>query len=203
MERGHRDYYWANPEKYREIRRRYYIRHHEDELTRRRKYQETHRERLRARQKEYRQTHRAQIQARQKEYRRTHRKQTMQYVEAYRRLHEGCRKAEAKRHRNRMKRTVFAAYSPTLTCENCGFADLRALTIDHVRGDGWKFRHEHHRSGLSMWVWLKLNNYPPGFQVLCMNCQFIKREENGEHGKRQAAPTQLANTNSWFSSNTG
>jgi hypothetical protein len=27
-------------------------------------------------------------------------------------------------------------------------------------------------SGTHLYLWLKQNNYPPGFRVLCMNCNF-------------------------------
>ena len=32
----------------------------------------------------------------------------------------------------------------------------------------------------NLYNWLIKNNFPSGFQTLCMNCQFIKREENRE-----------------------
>jgi hypothetical protein len=28
--------------------------------------------------------------------------------------------------------------------------------------------------------WIIDNNYPPSIQILCMNCQFIKRHERNE-----------------------
>ena len=68
---------------------------------------------------------------------------------------------------------VIGHYSPTLKCQGCGFLDMRALTIDHINGGGNKHRKEV-GSGYDFYNWLKKNNYPKGFQVLCMNCQFIK-----------------------------
>ena len=73
---------------------------------------------------------------------------------------------------------VFQAYSPDLTCQHCGFTDLRALSIDHIKGGGTQDRKI--RSGYALYRWLIKNNFPEGFQVLCMNCQFIKRVENNE-----------------------
>jgi hypothetical protein len=75
---------------------------------------------------------------------------------------------------------------------------LRALSIDHINGKGA----EHLRSigsisckgrglgGTQFYRWLQRNNYPRGFQVLCMNCQWIKRNENNElawnnHGRKE------------------
>ena len=63
-------------------------------------------------------------------------------------------------------------------CVKCGFNDIRALSVDHINGGGSKHRKE--LNGVSIYKWLVDNDFPPGFQILCMNCQFIKRyEENG------------------------
>lgn len=65
-----------------------------------------------------------------------------------------------------------------LACMKCNFSDIRALSLDHIDGSGNK---EHKRySNYSIYTRLKRKNYPKGYQTLCMNCQFIKREENQE-----------------------
>ena len=61
-------------------------------------------------------------------------------------------------------------------CSRCGFLDIRALTVDHINGGG---NQERKRIG-AIGVWLKVLRDPTGYQCLCMNCQFIKREENNE-----------------------
>jgi len=67
-----------------------------------------------------------------------------------------------------------------MKCAKCGFDDIRALSIDHMNGGG----NEHRKKCGNFYTWLRNNNYPEGFQVLCMNCQFIKKQENREFGKR-------------------
>lgn len=64
-----------------------------------------------------------------------------------------------------------------LSCVKCGYNDMRALTIDHINGLGGI-----HRKGLrkNIYVWLKKQNFPEGYQTLCMNCQFIKKVDNHE-----------------------
>ena len=45
------------------------------------------------------------------------------------------------------------------------------LTIDHVNGDGAAHRKEASMStSLKLHQWLKRNNYPDGYRVLCFNC---------------------------------
>lgn len=71
-------------------------------------------------------------------------------------------------------------------CVACGFQDIRALSIDHINGDGHKQRKELKiQGGVRLYAWLKTNFYPKGYQTLCMNCQFIKRWENHENLRRR------------------
>lgn len=66
-------------------------------------------------------------------------------------------------------------------CVTCGENRLACLSIDHINGGGAKLRHERKiSSGPGFYSWLKQNGFPEGHQTLCMNCQFIKREENHE-----------------------
>lgn len=62
-------------------------------------------------------------------------------------------------------------------CNMCGNRDTRVLTIDHKNGGGKKLRQ---KIVSRIMLFLKTNNYPEGYQVLCMNCQWIKRYENHE-----------------------
>jgi hypothetical protein len=83
---------------------------------------------------------------------------------------------KVKKQRWELKLEVLKHYSPELKCARCGFNDVRALSIDHINGGG--SRHIKKIGASKFYRWLKKNNYPSGFQVLCMNCQFIKRYEN-------------------------
>jgi hypothetical protein len=88
--------------------------------------------------------------------------------------------ARTKAWRIRARQNVLRHYSPDLKCQRCGFSDFRALTLDHIDGGG--NQHRRKRKIRQLFMWVKRHNYPKGFQVLCMNCQFIKREENNEVG---------------------
>ena len=56
----------------------------------------------------------------------------------------------------------------------CGETDIDVLSIDHENGGGNKHRASIglENGGWGFYRWLKNNNYPHGFRVLCMNCQF-------------------------------
>jgi hypothetical protein len=56
-------------------------------------------------------------------------------------------------------------------CVCCGETKYCCLTIDHINGGG-----ELHRKSVGhFYSWIKRNNFPPGFQVLCWNCNLAKR----------------------------
>ena len=78
-----------------------------------------------------------------------------------------------------IKRVVLTYYGGgKCACVRCGFDDIRALSIDHIAGNGAE-----HRRKVGMgnsFRWLKSHNYPKGYQSLCMNCQWIQRNENQE-----------------------
>ena len=74
---------------------------------------------------------------------------------------------------------VISHYSNgSMKCKKCGLSKLGGLSIDHIKGGGNKHLKEIGKGNL--YGWLIKNNYPKGFQVLCMSCQFIKKKENGE-----------------------
>jgi hypothetical protein len=64
----------------------------------------------------------------------------------------------------------------------CGETEPLFLTLDHINGGGNKHRREIKESGKgsgSFYEWLKRNGYPPGFQVLCQNCNVGKWRNGG------------------------
>lgn len=86
-------------------------------------------------------------------------------------------KKNKKLYRQKIKAEVINAYGNKCTC--CSETILAFLTIDHIYGDG----HEHRRKlnlggGTDFYLWLRKNNYPEGFQVLCFNCN-CGRQING------------------------
>jgi hypothetical protein len=62
-------------------------------------------------------------------------------------------------------------------CVKCGFDDFRALQIDHVNGGG-----KRELRGMVHFSYLKkvLNDTTGAYQLLCANCNWIKRFENNE-----------------------
>ena len=65
-------------------------------------------------------------------------------------------------------------------CEWCDNNDMRVLQLDHVAGDGAKERRKLNGHDVINRAFDKPNNY----QLLCANCNWIKRFENNEHRKQ-------------------
>jgi hypothetical protein len=81
----------------------------------------------------------------------------------------------AKYHR-KIKEAAFAAYGGPI-CACCGESHFEFMSIDHIGGGGGIHRKELRGGdgnsgggGVRLYLWLKRHSYPPGFRVLCRNC---------------------------------
>ena len=91
----------------------------------------------------------------------------------------------AKACNERWKRAAHAALGGK--CALCGFTDIRALQIDHVNGGGTREHHRRKPDGnnwrricLSKYYRLVVEDQTGKYQLLCANCNWIKRTTNGE-----------------------
>ncbi len=94
--------------------------------------------------------------------------------------HEWWKKRSKKKAKERyeIKLKVIKYYSlGKMRCICCKEKNLLFLTMDHKKNDGAK--HRKRIGKYSIYLWLYRNNYPTGFQVLCMNCNWGKKMNNG------------------------
>lgn len=70
--------------------------------------------------------------------------------------------------RRLLREEVITHYGVVCAC--CDENKIGFLTIDHTNGGGNKHRKELKASGTNLYRWLKDQNYPEGFRVLCFNC---------------------------------
>jgi hypothetical protein len=78
--------------------------------------------------------------------------------------------------RKKIKIEVLTHYGKgRLACMNCGFSDVRALSLDHIYNNGAEERGKLGKQGTGFYYWLKKRGYPNGYQTLCMNCQWLKK----------------------------
>lgn len=84
--------------------------------------------------------------------------------------------------RDEIKNSIFSILGKR--CRRCGFDDERALQIDHIYEDG---RNEKNKSSYTHYrkVLISLQKEEGRFQILCSNCNWIKRVENKEYMQRK------------------
>jgi len=71
-------------------------------------------------------------------------------------------------------------------CSKCGFTDWRALQIDHIDGKGHLERKMYKGKKMSLTRKKQrelIEQNPSNYQILCANCNWIKRYENQEGRK--------------------
>ena len=84
-----------------------------------------------------------------------------------------------KERRDSVRHAVYMAYGG-YKCACCGEQESKFLSIDHINNDGARHKRESNiRAGEQMYRWLIRNGFPGGFQILCMNCQWGKRNNHG------------------------
>ena len=76
-------------------------------------------------------------------------------------------KERQRQYRRRCKEETVLEYGGRCSC--CGERKIEFLTIEHINQDGAKHRREIGGS-CRMHQWLKKNNYPDGYTILCFNC---------------------------------
>jgi len=111
-------------------------------------------------------------------YYHAHRTEALKRMKKYHVQHREQCLRRTRRWMSKLRLKVMQHYSSNLCCRYCGFNDTRALQIDHIDGGGRK--HARSIGEHNLYSWLKKNNYPDGFQILCANCNMIKRSENEE-----------------------
>lgn len=83
-------------------------------------------------------------------------------------------------YRQAMRQRLLDMYGAV--CAICGFDDRRALTLDHIEGNGNAERIELGERG----VYRKAlsEHQPCTYRTLCMNCQFIENESRSKRRSR-------------------
>jgi len=91
----------------------------------------------------------------------------------------------AKENRRKLKLKVFTHYSNgtmRCACKGCYYSEhdcpIEFLSIDHINGNGIQHR-KRVGTGNFFYFWLRKNNFPDGYQVLCHNCNQGRQLNDG------------------------
>ena len=81
---------------------------------------------------------------------------------------------QIKKYRQGNKELVYNHYgNGVIQCTCCGEKEIDFLSLDHIYNNGGNHRKKIGK-GIMMLNWAIKNNFPPIFQLLCMNCNFSK-----------------------------
>ena len=174
---------YKDKEKGTKWRKAYYQKHKEDLKAQSRQYGKEHRKERSLARKIYYQIHIEQARARARKYYQNNKDKIQQQSKLSYEKHKEKYIIESRNRRRRLKLEVLTNYSGNKlpSCSKCGITDIDILCIDHIEGNGNKHRREIMTpAGNPFLLWLKRNNYPLGFQVLCYNCNMKKRMVQNE-----------------------
>jgi hypothetical protein len=90
-----------------------------------------------------------------------------------------CNSADKKRYQDSGKKMVYEHYGGRCFC--CGEDNIYFLSIDHVDNDGHTERWPNGSriTGVHLYRRIVKAGFPKKYQLLCMNCNFGKRMNNG------------------------
>lgn len=90
-----------------------------------------------------------------------------------------CKSARMKKYYDGKRDLVFEHYGNVCNC--CSEGNKLFLTIDHINNDGFAERWLSGGRIIGVQLYQKIvkANYPDSYQLLCMNCNFGKRMNNG------------------------
>lgn len=122
-------------------------------------------------------------------------------MRAYYQAHKAEKKAWFAARYQRLKDAVFAAYGG-YRCACCGETEPLFLGLDHIENNGSAHRKSIFKvglkgdyrgaSGIYTYRWLERNGFPPGYQVLCANCNHGKHRNGGicPHQRSEGSTTR-------------
>lgn len=155
----------------------YYKKNKERILNHMKEYYKMNKERILEGNKTYRETHKEEISNRRRKFYRENKNKVNSSYRKYRKRNRE-KILEYSRNRNKKKRIELLKLLGS-KCVKCGFSDWRALQIDHVNGGGLA---EHKKYGGSIYKLIrrKVIEGSKDYQLLCANCNNIKKFENKE-----------------------
>ena len=122
--------------------------------------------------KGYRLKNKEKIKEIKRKYRINNREKVNAYQREYLKKNPDKVRAARKNWHDKKREIVLNHYGNKCAC--CGETTKEFLEVDHINNDGGRHRRTD-KEARRITHWLIKNNFPPGFQILCSNCNRAKR----------------------------
>ena len=110
-----------------------------------------------------------------KEYMKNYYQKNKENCKEYMKNYRQENKEKIKENNQKMKELVYNHYSNgVIECACCGEKEIDFLSLDHIYNNGAKHKKKIKGGGFGILRWAIKNNFPPIFQLLCMNCNVSK-----------------------------
>jgi len=178
IKKRHKQYYLKNIEKEKLRNKKYYLKNIEKARIVRRTYYINNKDKAVQYGKEYRLKNKEKMKEWQKKYHIVYKDKLRKYYQNYYYLNKDEIYKKSKISNYKRKIDCFNAYGGCI-CKCCGEKEIGFLSLDHVENDGADERRKLKKQNI--YQYLKNNKYPDKhrYQVLCMNCQYGKKLNNG------------------------
>ena len=169
-----RERYYKNIKKIRKFQKLRYQKNKELAIQRVREWRKNNPEKVKKQRANWRAKSKEKIKVYNKRYLRKHpenRKKTMK------KFYENNKEKISKYHKSygeKLKIEILSYYSgggPICAC--CGITEIKFLNLDHIKGRK-NYGHKKGLGGSRLYKILKDQGFPPGYQVLCWNCNNAK-----------------------------
>lgn len=127
-------------------------------------------------------------------------------IKNYRMEHSKSIALRRNEYKNKIREEVLTHYSKGTApkCLSCGKKNPSLLTIDHINENGSLERKKlGKKGGIEFYLWLKKNKFPLGYQVLCYNCNWIKRYRKKETARSRYSQKIKVNVLEHYSKKSG
>ena len=184
-----------SPDKRKQYNHEYGLKHREEKSEYNKKYREEHYNELQEKHKQYRENNRERLLEYDRERNKNRSEEYKIKKAEYNRQYQRKRWADPlykthilsinRKHESKKRAEVKKQIYDTLgrICAKCGMIDLRCLQIDHIHGNGYQARKN--PTVQRNYYYNHVDRIRADLQILCSNCNWIKRYENNELPKHE------------------
>ena len=181
IKRKQKEYRQKNKERIKAYKLKYRQEHKSEISLYRKQYREQNRERERQQEIRYRETHQEELKKQNKKRYWNHRQEQLAYRREWGKKNREKERIMKIKTGRKLRRQIRLKALDVLggKCVRCGFSDERALQVDHINGNG--IAHRKQFGNQTRFYKHIIEGTTEGLQLLCANCNAIKRVENKEY----------------------